>query len=124
MTDGRGSAWMRMAAVVSAVLIGGCGIASSYRPADTKTIRDLDDGGGYVKKVGVVALLNTSLFTGSQISLPFMTAFLERMAADADDADLVVPGRSEVPPFLWNPPRADDGELDVFTLAGLARQEG
>lgn len=124
MTAGGGTSSMRAVVIVSVMLLCSCGIASSYRSAQEKTIRDYSDHSGYVKKVGVVALLNTSMFTGKQVPYPFMTAFLESMASEADDATLVIPGKSEVPLFLWNPPRMPDGELDVFSLAGLARQEG
>jgi hypothetical protein len=74
--------------------------------------------------VGVVALLNTTTFRGDQVPFPFMTAFLESIASEASQAVLVVPGRSEVPSFLWNPPRVANGELDVFTLSRLAREQG
>ena len=119
-----GQRFIRSLMAIAVLLLCGCGMASSYRPAEQKTIRDFSDGGDYVKKVGIVALLNTSAFTSNQIPVPFMTAFLDRIAAEADDVALVVPGKSEVPPFLWNPPRIANGDLDVFTLASLARQEG
>ena len=109
---------------VLVLLVSAGGISSPYRPANQKTIRDYSDSNDYQKKVGVVALLNTTTFTGDQISYPFMAAFLESMASTASKAVLVVPGRTEVAPFLWNPPRIANGELDVFALSGIARQEG
>ena len=106
------------------VLVSGCGIDLSYRPADQKTIRDYSDNSDYQKRVGVVALTNTTIFTSAQLASPFMTAFLSSMESAASDAILVVPGKSEAPPFLWNPPRIANGDIDVFTLSALARQEG
>ena len=114
----------RLIPLLLAVMISGCGIASSYRAAGQKTIRDFSDHGDYAKKVGVVALLNTTTFRGDQVPFPFMTAFLESIASEASPAILVVPGRSEVPSFLWNPPRIANGELDVFTISSLAREQG
>ena len=35
-----------------ALLVSGCGIASSYRPADKKAIRDFSGNSDYRKKVG------------------------------------------------------------------------
>ena len=110
----------RLIPLLLAVMISGCGIASSYRASGQKTIRDFPDHGDYAKKVGVVALLNTTTFRGDQVPFPFMIAFLESIASEASPAILVVPGRSEVPSFLWNPPRIANGELDVFTLSSLA----
>ncbi len=114
----------RLIPLLLAVVISGCGIASSYRAAVQPTIRDYSDHGNYRKKVGVVALLNTTTFRGDQVPFPFMTAFLESIASESSSAILVVPGRAEVPSFLWNPPRIANGELDVFTLSRLAREEG
>lgn len=110
--------------VMIVLLVSGCGISSSYRPANQKTIRDFSGRSGYQKKVGIVALLNTSMFTGNQATIPLMSAFLERIESKASNAVLIVPGRGEVAPFLWNPPRIANGDLDQFALAGLARQEG
>ncbi len=107
-----------------AVLVSGCGMAASYRPAYQKTIRDYSGGGGYRKTVGVMALSNTTVFTGVWVAEPFMAAFLSGMEAVASNAVLLVPGKIDVPPFLWNSPRMASGDLDVFTLAGQARQEG
>lgn len=102
----------------------GCGIASSYRTADLKTIRDFPAGIDYRKRVGVMALVNTTFFTSEQVAAPFMTAFLSGVASTASDAALVVPGTADVPSFLWDPPRIANGEIDVFSLSGLARQAG
>jgi hypothetical protein len=109
---------------LATLVVCGCGISRSYRPADQKTIRDFSGSSNYRKKVGIVALSNTTMFVSDQIANPFMTAFLSSMESAASDAALVVPGKSEVPPFLWNPPRIPSGDLDVFTLSGLARKEG
>jgi hypothetical protein len=46
------------------------------------------------------------------------------MESNASDAILMVPGKADVPPFLWNPPRIANRDIDVFTLSGLARQAG
>lgn len=110
--------------VAVALLIAGCGIASSYRPAPQKTIRDFSGSGKYLKKVGVVALLNNAILGGQQVPVSYMRAFLESIKTEASHAVLVIPGRSEASPFLMNPPRAANGHLNVFTLSGLARQEG
>lgn len=107
-----------------AVLVSGCDMAASYRPAYQKTIRDYSGSGGYRKTVGVMALSNTTVFTGVQVAEPFMTAFLSGMEAAVSNVVLLVPGKIDVPPFLWNPPRMASGDLDVFTLSGQARKEG
>jgi hypothetical protein len=106
------------------VLVSGCGIASSYRPAYQKTIRDFSGNGSYRKTVGVMALSNTTQFANAPAASPLMTAFLSSIGSAAADALLVVPGKTDVPSFLWSPPRLASGELDVFTLSALARQEG
>lgn len=106
------------------LLVSGCAMASSYRPAGKKTIRDFSRSSNYRKTVGVMALANTTIFTSAQVASPFMTAFLASMGSAVSDAVLVMPGKAEIPPFLWNPPRLSNGEMDVFTLSGLARQEG
>lgn len=110
--------------LVLILVVAGCSIPSSYRPAPQKTIRDFSHSGKYVKKVGILALLNNTSFVGDQVPVPFMAAFLESIQAAASDASLVIPGKMAVAPFLWNPPRIADGNLDVFALAHLARQEG
>jgi len=110
--------------IAVAFVVSGCSVASPYRPAPQETIRDFSHNGKYVKKVGILALLNSTTFVGDQIPAPFMIAFLESIKATASDAALVIPGRMEVPLFLWNPPRIDNGQLDVFTLSRQARQAG
>ncbi len=117
---------MKKIALISlaALLVCGCSIPSSYRPAAKKTIRDFSGSSNYRKEVGVVALSNTTMFVSSQIASPFMTAFLSSMESALSDAVLMVPGKAPVPPFLWNPPRTPSGDLDAFTLSGLARKEG
>ncbi|WP_319522412.1 hypothetical protein [uncultured Desulfosarcina sp.] len=112
------------ALLTAALLIAGCGIASSYRPAPQKTIRDFSGSGKYLKKVGVVALLNNATLGGQQVPVSYMRAFLESINEEASHAVLVIPGRTEAPPFLMNPPRAANGHLNVFTLSSMARQEG
>jgi len=107
-----------------ALLVSGCGIASSYRMAPQKTIRDFSDNGRYVKRVGVVALLNNAPFADDQAAVPFMSAFLESIQAADSGAVLMIPGKTEEAAYLWNPPRLADGHLDVFALSRLARQEG
>ena len=111
-------------ALLVAVWLSGCSMASSYRSAEIKTIGDFSDSGDYRKAVGVMALSNTTIFTSDQVTAPFMAAFLSSLEANASDALLMVPGKADVPPFLWNPPRTANGDMDAFTLAGLARQEG
>jgi hypothetical protein len=106
------------------ILICGCGISRSYRPADQKTIRDFSGGSNYRKTVGVMALFNTTRFTSAQVASPFMKSFLSSIASAASGAVLVVPGKADTPPFLWNPPRLANGELDVFALSGMVRAEG
>jgi hypothetical protein len=110
--------------LTAVLLVTGCGIASSYRPAKQKTVRDFSGSDKYLKKVGVVALLNNANLAGQQVPEFFMRAFLERVDAEASHALLVVPGRTEAAPFLWNPPRDANGHLNAFTLSSLARQEG
>ena len=99
------------------LLVSGCGIASTYQPAGKKTIRDFTGSGDYRKKVGVMALANTTRFASEQVASPFMTTFLASMESGAADAVLVVPGKADVPPFLWDPPRLANGDLDVFSLS-------
>jgi hypothetical protein len=107
-----------------ALLFCGCGIASSYRPAEQKSIRDFSGSSKYRKTVGVVVLSNATMFTSAQVAAPFMDAFISSLESNASHAILMVPGKAEVPPFLWNPPRIANREIDVFTLSGLARQAG
>lgn len=109
--------------LLMALLVSGCGMLSSNRPEDMKTIRDFSSS-GYRKTVGVMALTNTTFFTSAQVVTPFMTAFLASVESATSDAMLVVPGQAEFPPFLWDSPRLANGALDVFTLSGLAREEG
>jgi hypothetical protein len=71
-----------------------------------------------------MVLTNTTQFTSEQAATPFLAAFLSSLRSVASDAVLVVPDQTDVPPFLGNPPRLANGDLDVFTLSGLARQEG
>ncbi|BBO84286.1 hypothetical protein DSCO28_48520 [Desulfosarcina ovata subsp. sediminis] len=113
-----------LALLAIAALISGCGIAASYRPAETKSIRDFSAHDRYHKKVGVMALTNNTFFTSGQATTPFMEAFLTSMSENAPDAQMTIPGKTDIPPFLLNPPRINKGEMDAFKLAALARQEG
>jgi len=110
--------------VLVAVSLSGCGISSSYRPAEQKTIRDFSSSSKYRKTIGVLALFNTTIFSSDQVAAPFMDAFLSSLESNASDAILMVPGKADVPPFLWNPPRIANNEVDVYALSGLARQAG
>lgn len=116
--------WKNVWLLLVPLLVYGCGLSRSYRPADQKTIRDFSGGSNYRKTVGVMALFNTTRFTSAQVGLPFMTVFLSSMESAASDTVLVVPGETEAPPFLWDPPRIASGDLDVFALSGRARAEG
>ena len=115
---------LRLLLVPLVLLLFGCGISSSYRPADQKTIRDFDSGSKYRKIAGVMALSNTTMFTSVQVASPFMAAFLSSLESNVSGAMLIVPGKPEVPSFLGNPPRIANGDIDAFTLSALARQEG
>jgi hypothetical protein len=106
------------------LLVSGCDIASSYRPAYQKTIRDYSGSSDYKKRVGILALSNTTVFTSDQVSKPFMSAFLASMASVASNGVLVLPGKSETTSFLWTSPRMPSGDIDAFALAELARQAG
>lgn len=106
------------------MMISGCGIASSYRPAAKKTIRDFSASDTYRKTIGVLGLTNTTIFNSNQISAPFMDAFLSHLKSTAPDAKVLLPHRGENFPFLWNPPRIDNGDIDVFSLSAQARQAG
>ena len=112
------------ALLAAAFVLSGCGIAASYRPADSVTIRDVDGRNAYRKRIGVIALANTTMFTSDQIADPFMQSFLASMTAEGGDVIWVLPGGSDAPPFLSDPPRAAIGEMDVYTLSALARQGG
>jgi hypothetical protein len=107
-----------------AALLCGCGIASSYRSAQQKTIRDYSGSSKYRKVVGVLVLSNTTIFKSSQVASPFMNAFLSSLESNASDAILMVPGQADVPLFLWNPPRIANRNIDAFALSRLARQAG
>ncbi len=107
-----------------ALLFSGCGLSSSYRSAYQKTIRDFSNSGKYRKAVGVLVLSNATMFKSEQAASPFMESFIYSLESTASDALLMVPGKSEVPPFLWNPPRIANRDIDVFTLSALARQAG
>ncbi len=110
--------------LVMALLFSGCGLSSSYRSAYQKTIRDFSGGEKYRKAVGVLVLSNATRFNSEQAVLPFMEAFISSLESNASGALLMVPGKSDVPPFLWNPPRIANGDIDVFALSALARQVG
>ena len=113
-----------MLSLLVALLLSGCGLSSSYRSADQKTIRDFSGSSKYRKAVGVLVLSNATMFKSEQVASPFMEAFITGLESNASEALLMVPGKSDVPPFLWNPPRIANREIDVFTLSALARQAG
>ena len=110
--------------LLMALMLIGCGLSSSYRSAQQKTIRDFSAGGKYRKTVGVMVLSNATLFTSEPVASPFMEAFLSGLESNASGALLMVPGKSDLPSFLWNPPRIANGDIDVFALSALARQAG
>ncbi len=110
--------------LLAAFLLSGCGVSSSYRSAKQKTIRDFSDSDKYRKVVGVLVLSNATMFNSPQVASPFMDAFMSSLESNATDALLMVPGKAEAPPFLWNPPRIVNSDIDVFSLSGLARQAG
>ena len=113
-----------MLLLLMALSLSGCGISSSYRSSSQKTIRDFSGSSKYRKSIGVLALSNTTIFNSAQVSSPFLAAFLSSLESNASNAVLMVPGKAEVPQFLWNPPRIANRDIDVFTVSGLARQEG
>ncbi|MDL2328884.1 hypothetical protein LJC71_03915 [Desulfosarcina sp. OttesenSCG-928-A07] len=114
--------WLSLAGIL--LLIAGCNVLPSYRPADTPTIQDFSSSGRYRKQIGVMALTNTTLFASSQASAPFMEAFLSELASTVPDAILLTPGKPDTPAFLLNPPRLSTGEVDAFAFSALARQAG
>ena len=125
MTDLAGAKKNRLVlSLLVALLFSGCGLSSSYRSAYQKTIRDFSGSGKYRKAVGVLVLANATMFNSEQVASPFMEAFLSSLESNASGALLMVPGKSDVPPFLWNPPLIANRDIDVFTLSALARQAG
>jgi hypothetical protein len=110
--------------LISLLMISGCGIASSYRPAPQKTIRDFAAGDTYRKTIGVLVLTNATVFTSDQITAPFMDAFLAGLKSAAPAAKVVLPSAAADFSFLLDPPRIDNGDIDAFSLAGQARQTG
>jgi hypothetical protein len=125
MIDFAGAKKIRLVlSLLMALMVIGCGLSSSYRSAHLKTIRDFSGGNKYRKTVGVMVLSNATMFTSEPAASPFMEAFLSSLESNASDALLIVPGKSDLPPFLWTPPRIANGEIDVFTLSALARQAG
>ena len=124
------STWLKKTAlffllVPGILLICGCIFDRSYRSVDDlKTIRDYSDSDRYRKTVGVMALSNATIFSSVQVTEPFITAFISSIKSTAGDADLLVPVETDVPSFLLDPPRLQNGELDVFPLCEMARQKG
>lgn len=106
------------------LMVSGCGLGASYRPADPKTIRDFDTGDTYRKQVGILVLTNTTVFTSNQISAPFVQAFVSGLEGAAPNAQVLLPDAAENAPFLHDPPRIDSGDLDVFSLSSQARRIG
>lgn len=107
-----------------AVLIAGCASASSYRPAETTTIRDFPKSSAYRKQVGVLVLSNFTPFSDAQVAAPFLTGFYSGLQAAVADAVLLSADHSQAAPFLSNPPRLVGGDVDGFMLAEMARQAG
>lgn len=110
--------------LVLLLLVSGCGISAPYRSADKKTIRDFDASDTYRKTIGILALTNTTTFTSDQITSPFMEAFLAELKSTVPKADLLLPDTAPNTPFLNNPPRLDNGDLEAFGLCSQARQAG
>jgi hypothetical protein len=106
------------------LMVAACGIASSYRPAVRKTIDDFSDTNVYRKTVGVLALVNTTMFTSPQVASPFLQSFLEGLKSEASDVRLRLADDTDAPSFLGTPPRIANGDIDVFHLSAAARQAG
>ena len=110
--------------LVFLLLVSGCSIASSYRPAEKKTIRDFNTSDAYRKQIGVLVLTNTTIFNSDQITAPFMDAFLSSLKSATPEAQILLPDSTENGPFLYAPPRINNGDIDVFSLSAQARQAG
>jgi len=110
--------------VLLMLLVSACGISAPYRPADKKTIRDFNASDTYRKRIGILALTNTTAFTSDQITAPFMKHFLEGLKSEVSKAHLLMPNDAPNAPFLSNPPRLDNGDIEVFSLCAQARQAG
>lgn len=110
--------------LVLLLLVSGCGISRSYRSAHQKTIRDFNASDTYRKKIGIMALTNTTVFNSDQITTPFMEAFLAEFTSSVPKAHLLLPDTVQNAPFLRNPPRIESGDFDVFRLCAQARQTG
>ncbi len=106
------------------LLVSGCGISASYRSADKKTIRDYHTSNAYRKRIGVLVLTNTTTFTSDRISAPFMETLLAGLKSEVPKAQILLPGDTENTPFLWEPPRIANGDIDVFGFSAQARQAG
>ena len=107
-----------------AVTLTACGIAAAYRSAEEKTIRDYAESSTYRQRVGVMALANNTVFTSNQIAGPFMNAFMENLTDNASDALMMTANQSDIPTFLMNPPSLENGKIDAFEMAAMARQVG
>jgi hypothetical protein len=110
--------------LVLLLLVSGCGISAPYRSADKKTIRDFDASDTYRKQIGIMALTNTTMFTSDQITSPFMEAFLAELKSTVPKAQLLLADTAPNTPFLSNPPRLDNGDIEAFGLCAQARQAG
>jgi hypothetical protein len=110
--------------LVLLVLVSGCVIDRSYRPADQKTIRDFNASETYRKRIGILAITNTTVFTSGQISAPFMESFLSNLKSAAADVQVLLPDQAGNTPLLLDPPRNASGNIDVSRLSARARQEG
>ncbi len=101
-----------------------CQFSRSYRPAEQKTIGDFPASHQYRKIVGVMTLSNASIFTSSQVVVPFMNAFFSGVSSTCENAMLLLPGGEDHPSFLKRPPMKENGGIDVQALVQSARQMG
>lgn len=106
------------------ILVSGCGFGAPYRPAVQKTLGDMESSHAYRKTIGVLSLVNTTVFTDDQISAPFMEHFLSALKSSDSSAHFLLADDVQNAPFLFEPPRDDAGRIDSFDLCAQARQEG
>jgi hypothetical protein len=62
----------RLLSLLLVLLLSGCGISSSYRSTEQKTIRDFSGSSKYRKAIGVLVLSNATIFSSAQVAAPFM----------------------------------------------------